>query len=56
MLKLQIIERDGAALYKTLADDMRTGALRTFSVLKRGKRSCIQRVPDGSIGRMRRES
>ena len=38
MIRLQIVEREGADLKGTLTRDMRKGALRTFSVAQRGRR------------------
>ena len=38
MIRVQIIERDGADLHATLKEHMKTGVLRTFSLSKRGKR------------------
>jgi hypothetical protein len=38
MIRVQIIERDGADLHATLKEHMKTGVLRTFSLEKRGKR------------------
>jgi hypothetical protein len=38
VIRLQIIERDGADLHATLRNHMRTGVLKTFSLEKRGKR------------------
>jgi hypothetical protein len=38
MIRFQIIERPGAELQKTLVDAMRTGELRTFVALKRGRK------------------
>jgi hypothetical protein len=38
MIRLQIIERTGAQLHKTLVDAMRTGELRTFIAKKRGRK------------------
>lgn len=37
MIRLQIVERGGANLHKTLIDAMRTGELRTFEARKRGR-------------------
>lgn len=38
MIRFQIIERTGANLHKTLIDAMRTGELRTFQAMRRGRR------------------
>ncbi|OFX35650.1 MAG: hypothetical protein A2Z07_10530 [Armatimonadetes bacterium RBG_16_67_12] len=38
MIALQIIERPGAHLHRTLIDAMRSGDLRTFVVTKRGRK------------------
>ena len=38
MIRFQIIERPGANLQKTLVDAMRSGELRTFEALRRGRR------------------
>ncbi len=38
MIRFQIIERTGANLQKTLIDAMRTGELRTFQAMRRGRR------------------
>jgi hypothetical protein len=38
MVSLQIVERPGSTLYKTLVEAMRTGELRTFSIEKRGRK------------------
>jgi len=38
MIRFQIIERQGADLYKTLVTAMRDGELRTFFVTKRGRK------------------
>ncbi len=38
MIRLQIVERHGANLYRTLIDAMRSGGLRTFNVLRRGRK------------------
>ncbi len=38
MIRFQIIERTGANLQKTLIDAMRTGDLRTFQAMRRGRR------------------
>lgn len=38
MVTLQIVERPGADLYRTLIDAMRSGELRTFKTAKRGRR------------------
>jgi len=38
MIRLQIVERDGAKLYSALIAAMRSGELRTFTVTKRGRR------------------
>jgi hypothetical protein len=37
MIRLQIIERTGANLHRTIVDAMRTGDLRTFVARKRGR-------------------
>ena len=38
MVRLQIVERPGADLYRLLIDAMRSGTLRTFAATKRGRR------------------
>ena len=38
MIRLQIVERAGANLFRTLIHAMRSGDLRTFVIAKRGKR------------------
>lgn len=38
MVRLQIVEQEGADLYRTLVDAMRQGQLRTFVVTKRGRK------------------
>lgn len=38
MIRFQIVERAGSELYKTLVDAMRTGELRTFVALRRGRK------------------
>ena len=38
MVRLQIVERHGASLYRTLIDAMRSGELRTLAVSKRGRK------------------
>lgn len=38
MIRFQIVERPGAELQKTLVDAMRSGDLRTFVALKRGRK------------------
>lgn len=38
MIRLQIVERDGAELHGALIKAMRSGELRTFNVTKRGRR------------------
>ena len=38
MIRLQIVERHGAHLYRTLVDAMRSGDLRTFSTERRGRK------------------
>ncbi len=38
MIRLQIVERPGTNLYRTLIGAMRSGELRTFAVTRRGKR------------------
>jgi hypothetical protein len=38
MIRLQIVERHGVNLYRTLIHAMRSGSLRTFMVKRRGKR------------------
>ncbi len=38
MIRLQIVERDGADLHRVLIAAMRSGDLRTFKVKNRGKR------------------
>jgi hypothetical protein len=38
MIKVQIVERDGARLFEVLKEAMRTGELRTFELHKRGKK------------------
>jgi len=38
MIRFQIIERTGANLHKTLVDAMRSGELRTFVALRRGRK------------------
>jgi hypothetical protein len=38
MIRFQIIERSGAALFKSLVEAMREGDLRTFVVKKRGRK------------------
>jgi hypothetical protein len=37
MIRIQIIERDGAHLHRRLLDAMRDGILRTFDARKRGR-------------------
>ncbi|MFQ5903164.1 MAG: hypothetical protein ACE5JO_05695 [Candidatus Binatia bacterium] len=38
MIRLQIVERHGVNLYRTLVSAMRSGDLRTFIVTRRGKK------------------
>ena len=38
MVRLLIVEQDGAELHRTLVEAMRSGELRTFAVTKRGRR------------------
>lgn len=38
MIRLQIVERPGANLYRILIRAMRSGELRTFVVMRRGKK------------------
>ena len=38
MIRLQIVERPGVNLYRTLVDAMRSGELRTFTVTRRGRK------------------
>ncbi len=38
MIRLQIVERPGVNLYRTLVNAMRSGDLRTFIVTRRGKK------------------
>ena len=38
MIKLQIVERPGAELRRTLVEAMRSGRLRTFHAAKRGRK------------------
>jgi hypothetical protein len=38
MIRMQIIERSGADLHRTLIDAMRSGSLRTFHVKDRGRK------------------
>lgn len=38
MIRLQIVEKKGANLFRTLIGAMRSGELRTFVVARRGKR------------------
>ena len=38
MIRLQIVEREGAELHRTLVDAMRSGELRTFKLKRRGRR------------------
>lgn len=38
MIRLQIVERPGARLYRSLIAAMRSGELRTFTMMRRGKR------------------
>ena len=45
MIRIQILERPGAELFATLRRAMRGGALRTFSLAKRGTRVVHQRYP-----------
>ncbi len=45
MIRVEIFERHGANLYKTLVDAMRTGDLRTFSVKDRGRTVTHVRYP-----------
>lgn len=45
MIRFQIIERDGAQLYRKLVEAMREGELRTFHVMKRGHKVVHQRYP-----------
>ncbi len=49
MIRLQIVERDGAGLFAALKEAMRTKELRTFILQKRGKRIVHARYP-GWIG------
>ena len=45
MIRLEIVERKGAKLYKRLIEAMRTGDLRTFQVAERGKKVTHVRHP-----------
>jgi hypothetical protein len=45
MIRVQILERPGTELFATLRRAMRGGALRTFSLAKRGSRVVHQRYP-----------
>jgi hypothetical protein len=45
MIRLEIVERKGAKLYKKLIDAMRSGDLRTFVVTDRGKKVTHVRHP-----------
>jgi len=45
MIRLEIVERKGAKLYKRLIDAMRSGDLRTFTVADRGKKVTHVRHP-----------
>jgi hypothetical protein len=45
MIRVQILERPGTELFATLRRAMRGGALRTFSLAKRGTRVVHQRYP-----------
>jgi len=38
MIRLQIVERHGVNLYRTLIHAMRSGSLRTFMVTRRGRK------------------
>jgi len=38
MIRLQIVERHGAGLYRSLVRAMRSGELRTFNVARRGRK------------------
>jgi len=38
MVRMQIVERDGARLFETLKDAMRSGDLRTFELKKHGRK------------------
>ncbi len=45
MIRLEIVERKGAKLYKRLIDAMRSGDLRTFQVADRGRKVTHVRHP-----------
>jgi len=38
MIRLQVVERPGAGLYRSLVRAMRSGELRTFNVARRGRK------------------
>lgn len=45
MIRVQIVERDGVDLYRTLVDAMREGQLRTLHVKNRGRKVTHERYP-----------
>ena len=45
MIRVEIFERKGAQLYKTLVGDMRSGELRTFTAKDRGRTVQHTRYP-----------
>jgi hypothetical protein len=45
MIRVRIVERDGADLYQTLINAMREGELRTLHVKNRGRKIVHERYP-----------
>lgn len=45
MIRVRIVERDGADLYQTLINAMREGELRTLHVKNRGRKVVHERYP-----------